>query len=84
MEKVINDLLTRIKARADNAYLQGIAICRQDACLGEQIKMEKGIFGPDELKGHRAASEAFGKHKAFNEVLQMFKELDISESSRNP
>ena len=64
----------RLTAKMENAYFDFISQCRHDDCLGEQIKLELGVFGSKELDAHRKASELLGTHRAYANVIKIFKE----------
>jgi hypothetical protein len=67
-------LIERLKARADNAYFDCIGTLRHDNCLGEDIKMEMGLFGRKELEHHKRAAEHLGRHRALHEVIKLIQE----------
>jgi hypothetical protein len=71
----LNAVLERMRARADNAYIDYIGICRRDECLGAEAKMEKNLFREAELKAHCAAAEKLGRHRALHEAAQMLDEV---------
>jgi hypothetical protein len=75
LDRDVRGLLTSLQARADNAYCDYIGLCRRDACLGWEIKVEKGLFGDAELKAHNAAAEKLGRHRALQEAANMLHEL---------
>lgn len=81
------NLINRIQAKADNAYTEYIALCRLDACLGWEIKVEKGIFGDAELKAHKDAAEKLGRHRALQEAVNLLDEarqiLKAATESKN-
>ena len=68
--ETIHDLLRRLTARSDNAYVEYIGLGRRDECLGREIKMERGWFGEAELKAHCAVAEKLGRHRALAEVCR--------------
>lgn len=65
----------RLQAQADNAYAAYLNICRMDACLGWEIKVERGFFGQAEISAHKAAAEMLGKHRALQEVANILRTL---------
>jgi len=69
------ELLERLRARADNAYCDYISHMRCDECLGWEIKVERGKFGEAEMKAHRKAAEALGRHKALHEAASLLAEV---------
>lgn len=71
----LGPLLDRLQARADNAYVSYIGLCRKDECLGWEAKIEKGVFGEAELKAHKDAAEQLGRHRALQEAADMLNEL---------
>lgn len=70
----MNDLLERLRARADNAYCDYIGQLRRDECLGWEIKVERGKFGEAEMKAHCAAAEKLGRHRALHEAANLLEE----------
>lgn len=68
------DLLERLIARADNAYIDYINKCRREECLGWEVKVDRGKFGFKELQAHKDAAEQLGKHRALHEAVKMLKE----------
>ena len=64
----------RLTAKMENTYCDYISQCRHDDCLGEQIKLELGVFGSKELDAHRKASEFLGAHQAYANVIKILKE----------
>lgn len=76
----IQELIGRIEARADNAYIAYIGQCRCDECLGYEYKMDHGLFREAELKAHKDAAEKLGRHRALGEAASLLREL---LSSRN-
>jgi len=64
------DLVSRLQTKADNAYFDYIELCRRDECLGQEYKIEKGIFGEAELDAHKNASEALGRHRAYSKAVK--------------
>lgn len=75
LDITVRGLLERLQARADNAYCDYIGLCRRDECLGEEIKIERHIFGAPELKAHRDAAEKLGRHRALQEAANLLNEL---------
>lgn len=78
MSDVISQLIgvrDRLSARADNAYIDYLSLCRASECLGHEIKMEKGFFGIPELDAHKKAAEKLGAHRALQEAYNMVREL---------
>lgn len=75
LEAMLTDMLERMRARADNAYIDYIGQERRDECLGWEIKIERGVFGEYELKAHRAAAEQLGRHRALHEAIGMLTEV---------
>lgn len=71
----LTDVLEHMRAGADNAYCDYIGLCRRDECLGEEIKIERHIFGAPELKAHRDAAEKLGRHRALQEAANMLAEV---------
>ena len=63
-------LQNRFISRAHNCYIEGLNCLRQDAALGEDIKLEKGLFGKKELDSHRLAARYFGYHLAYTEAAK--------------
>ncbi len=61
-----------LQAMCDNAYCKALELARGVNCLGEEAKMSRGVFGPDELKAHRAMEHQMGRHTAFADVLRMY------------
>ena len=76
----LDDVLGRIKARADTAYCHYIGLLRRDVCLGQKIKFELHSFGETELNAHCEAAEVLGKHRAFHEILKMIRDSMAEES----
>lgn len=70
----ITDLLVRLRARADNAYVDMIGVARRDESLGWEIKVEKGLFGRAELEAHVKAGELLGRHRALHEAAKLIEE----------
>ena len=68
---VLSDLLGRLVALRDNAYLSYIESCRVTECLGEEAKIERCEFGAAELKAHRKAADWLGKHRAYARCVEM-------------
>ena len=69
------DLLTRFSTRSDNAYLEYIGLCRQDACLGWEAKADHGKFGLTELTAHQKAAEMLGRHRAYQAIVRELREV---------
>ncbi len=69
-----SDLLERLIARADNAYVQYINNCRRDECLGWEAKVERGGFGRKEVPAHEDAAEQLGRHRALHEAVKLIRE----------
>lgn len=67
-------LVERLQARADNAYVDYIGLCRRDECLGWEAKVGRGIFGLHELEAHKKAAEMLGRHRALQEVANLLRE----------
>lgn len=73
-----SDLLAfseRLKARADNAYIDMISAARKDEALGWEIKVERGNFGRPELDAHSAIAEKLGRHRALMEAHNLLAEI---------
>ena len=73
-----SDLLAlseRLKARADNAYIDMISAARKDEALGWEIKVERGKFGRPELDAHCAIAEKLGRHRALMEAHNLLAEI---------
>src|SRR5690606_4620274 len=68
-------LRDRLKARAENAYLDMIAASRKDEALGWEIKVERGTFGRHELDAHSAIAEKLGRHRALMEAHNLVGEI---------
>ena len=68
-------LLSRIQSKADNAYTAYISLCRKDAALAWELKVEHGTFGQAELTAHKAAAEMLGKYRALQHMHEMLHEL---------
>jgi hypothetical protein len=64
------DLLKWLREGADSAYAAYIEEHKATACLGADFKLEKGLFGGDELKAHCDAAEQYGRHKALAEAAR--------------
>lgn len=82
LEGEIAAVVSRMQARSDNAYIEYIGQCGRDECLGEEIKMERGLFKSAELKAHRSASQSLGRHKALFEAVEMVKEALSAAQSK--
>jgi len=76
----LSELADRFQVMSDNSYIRYLDRCRADECLGYEYKMEKGSFGRAELDAHKLATEALGKHKAYqlcaNELRSIIAELN--------
>jgi len=70
----LTPLLERLIARKENAYIEYIARCRKDECLGWEAKVDHGKFGENELKAHKDAQEMLGRHRAFADAIDMIVE----------
>lgn len=68
-------LSDRLKARAENAYLEMISAARKDEALGWEIKVERGTFGRPELDAHSAIAEKLGRHSALMEAHNLLAEI---------
>lgn len=73
-DKQLDEKISRIRAKAENAYIEYISILRRDTSLGWEIKLERKEFGEAELKSHCAAAEMLGRHRALNEVIMLLEE----------
>ena len=71
-------LISALETRHDNAYVAYIELCRVDACLGFEAKIENSLFGSDELKAHERAAEKLGEHRAYRHVIKELRELHTS------
>lgn len=68
-------LADRLKARADNAYIDMISAAGKVEALGWEIKVERGTFGRPELDAHNAIAEKLGRHRALMEAHNLLAEL---------
>ena len=71
----LTSLLSALRARADNAYIEYVSKCRKDECLGWEIKVERGEFGIAEMQAHCAAAEILGRHRALHEAANLIGEF---------
>lgn len=62
-------MIEHLVAEANLAYNNYLKQSTTDACLGEQIKMQKGRFGERELSEHRKAAEFLGRYHALTGVV---------------
>lgn len=69
------EILAQIEELAVSEYLRYSGLCKRTECLGWEAKVKSGRFGGDELKAHKNAQEAYGKHLAFSEVAAMLREF---------
>ncbi len=67
-------LVARLLARSENAYCDYIEASKKDAALGWEIKVERGVFGKDELAAHGRRSELLGRHRALHEAAKLIEE----------
>lgn len=67
-EVASNELVLRLRARSDNAYIEHLNRCGKTECLGWEAKVERGKFGLSELEAHKAAAEMLGRHRALFEA----------------
>lgn len=74
-ENLLKELIEYLDARWNNTYYEYISHLRQDACLGWEIKVERGLFHHQELKAHTTAAEMLGEHRAFSEMAKMVREM---------
>jgi hypothetical protein len=75
--ETVASLVDRLIARADNAYCEYIGQSRQDECLGWEIKVEKRLFGWNELAAHTRRGELLGRHRALMEAAELLSALDV-------
>ena len=78
----LRKMVSQLNSKAENAYCEYINLCRADACLGFDAKVENGIFGMPELNAHKASAEKLGRYRALNEAASMLQELYISATSQ--
>ena len=64
----LESLSERLKARAENAYLEMLCCARKDEALGWEIKVERGEFSRMELDAHSAIAERLGRYRALMEA----------------
>lgn len=75
---LLNALISRIQAWADNAYCDYIGHQRRDECLGWEAKVDQGKFGINELEANKAAAERLGRHRAYAQVVRELNEVKAS------
>jgi len=76
MDKELMQMAIRqLQVRADNAFTNHIALCRESRCLGEDAKLARGIFGQPELAAHKAAHKMFGRHEGLVEAAKLLQDL---------
>jgi hypothetical protein len=68
-------LAERLKARADNAYVDMFSAAQRVEALGWEIKVKRGTFGRPELDAHKTIAEKLGRHRALMEAHNLLTEL---------
>lgn len=82
-EERLAAIADRFQVMSDNSYIRYLDRCKNDACLGWERKIEKGLFGRTELDVHKLAAEALGKHKAYQSCANELRSL-IAELNKEP
>ena len=72
--RLVDKIVNRLRAKADNSYNDYISINKRDECLGWEIKVERGKFGKAELDAHMAASKKLGRYQALCEAVKLINE----------
>jgi hypothetical protein len=75
----MDEVIALLQQMADTAYIEYSNINRTDPCLGEAIKLEKGLFGDRELACHRRASVHLGRHQAFSDAIRLLRSTNSGE-----
>lgn len=58
-----------LKAKADRAYCDYIAVSKTTECLGWEAKVKAGQFGTPELAAHERAAELLGTHRGLMQAV---------------
>ena len=58
-----------LKAKADRAYCDCIAVSKTTECLGWEAKVKAGQFGTPELAAHERAAELLGTHRGLMQAV---------------
>ncbi len=74
-ENLLKEIIEYLESRENNTYYEYINHLRQDACLGWEIKVERGLFHYPELKAHTTAAELLGEHRAFSAMAKRLREM---------
>lgn len=75
LDALLADLLSRLRARSENAYCDMISVARRDESLGWEIKVERGEFGRKELDSHVKMAELLGRYRALAEACREIDEV---------
>ena len=66
----LKTLMLRFEAKTENAYSDHIGLCSAEDCIGWKIKIDRGLFGRDELAALELAAEYLGRYKAMKEITE--------------
>lgn len=59
-----------LRRQADRAYYDYIVSTEGDLSKGEEIKLTRGTYGPDNLAAHRKSAELLGAHRAYADAAR--------------
>lgn len=71
----LKELAHELTYLANSAYCSMIDQSKKSLCLGEAIKLEKGLFTRENLDAHRKASELYGRHLGLAAAAKMVRDM---------